>query len=115
VVATSSHENDCSLEALPLDQKTALVFGNEVEGISPMVMDQADAFMKIPMVGFTESLNISVSVAICIHTLSTVLRSSPYAWQLSESERSDTLIRWIHQTIKKPELVEAEFVKRNPD
>lgn len=112
IVATTPHKNDVNLEQLPLDQKTALVFGNEREGLSPKALQLADEFMKIPMVGFTESLNISVSAAVSLYALTTRLRQSDNNWQLSGDEKTDILIQWIHNTLKHPELIRADYLKR---
>jgi tRNA (guanosine-2'-O-)-methyltransferase len=49
-------------------------------------MDNADCFLKIPMVGFTESLNISVSAAIILQHVTSQLRQSNLDWHLSEAE-----------------------------
>ena len=77
IIATSPHTNDVNLEEFDYsDGKCAFVFGTELTGISQTVKDQADAFLKIPMYGFTESLNISVSVAIALHHLCYSLRAS---------------------------------------
>lgn len=46
---------------------TALVFGNEVEGVSKELLAQADARCVIPIVGFTQSFNISVAAAIALY------------------------------------------------
>src|SRR3990172_2071052 len=66
IVVTSPHKNDCTIEELDITNKTALFFGTEMRGATPVAFEQADAFVKIPMVGFTESLNISVSAAVTL-------------------------------------------------
>ncbi len=115
IVATTPHKDDCKLDDLPLTQKTALVFGNELDGLSPVALQQADAFMKIPMVGFTESLNISVSAAVCLHSLTQRLRLSKVAWQLRPDEYTEIMIQYIHNTLKHPELVRTGYLKRKMD
>ena len=74
IIATTPHENNCSLSNFKLEGKSALFFGTERDGLSKEVLEKADSFLKIPMVGFTESLNISVSAAIILHTLTSQLR-----------------------------------------
>jgi tRNA (guanosine-2'-O-)-methyltransferase len=112
VVATGPHKNDCYLHELDITQKTALLFGNELDGLSQQALQLADAYVKIPMVGFTESLNISVSVAVSISQLSERLRNSNTHWQLSENERTEMLIQWVKNTIRFPEKVEKEYIQR---
>jgi tRNA (guanosine-2'-O-)-methyltransferase len=109
IIATTPHKNDTNLEDLPLDKKTALLFGTEAEGLSKEAIDMADGFVKIPMYGFTESLNISVSAAICIHHLSMKLRNSNINWRLSEDEKNEIRLNWIRSIINRPDLVEKEF------
>lgn len=52
------------------------------------------------MVGFTESLNISVAVAIVLQQLTDKLRRSEIPWQLSEEERLLTLIEWTKKSVR---------------
>ncbi len=56
--------------------KVALVFGTELTGLSDIAIDSADEYLRIPMYGFTESYNISVSAALCLFTLTQRLRKS---------------------------------------
>lgn len=111
VVAAMPHKNDCKLEDFDLSKgKTALVFGSELEGLSPTAVSLADEFVQVPMVGFTESLNISVCAAICIHHLTTELRKSSLLWQLDEDEKQDIMLSWLKKTIKKSEQIEQAFL-----
>jgi tRNA (guanosine-2'-O-)-methyltransferase len=92
--------------------KIALFFGTELEGISPDVINEADEFVKIPMFGFTESFNISVSAAICLYELLPKLRKTNLNWQLTEEERSEILLEWARGTVKRADLLEEEFLRR---
>jgi tRNA (guanosine-2'-O-)-methyltransferase len=47
-------------------QPVVLVFGSEVEGLSPEVLELVDANIRIPMLGMVQSLNLSVSVAVVL-------------------------------------------------
>jgi len=109
IVATTPHRNDFSPETLPLDRKTVLVFGTELAGLTPAALELADDFVRIPMVGFTESLNISVSAAILIRSLTSRLRASEISWQLSDMEKDGILLDWLRQSIKKSELIIRGF------
>jgi tRNA (guanosine-2'-O-)-methyltransferase len=64
------------------------------------MMEQADGFLKIPMVGFTESLNVSVAAAITLQSVTDKLRRSDIQWQLSEEEQFFKKIEWMEKTIK---------------
>lgn len=112
IVVTSPHKNDCSIEELDITKKTALFFGTEMRGATPVAFEQADAFVKIPMVGFTESLNISVSAAVSLFTLSSRLKKSNIDWKLTEEEEIEIRLQWLRNTIQKPELLEKEFLLR---
>ncbi|MBO9700490.1 MAG: RNA methyltransferase [Sporocytophaga sp.] len=113
IIATTPHTNDIALEDFQLDTKTALVFGSEQNGISEIAKEHADGFIKIPMVGFTESLNISVCAAICIHQLTLRMRElPPEVWQLSQEEKEILYLKWIKGVVRKSDLLEKEFYKR---
>lgn len=112
IIATSPHANDHTIDELPLDHKTALVFGTELEGITDDVKEMADGFVKIPMFGFTESFNISVSAALALHTLTNRLHKSGINWKLSEEEKNDILLEWQRNTINKVELIEKDFLEK---
>jgi tRNA (guanosine-2'-O-)-methyltransferase len=100
IVATTPHENDSNLNDLDISKPTALVFGTELDGVTDQVMDQADTFVKIPMSGFSESFNISVSAAICLYDISTRLRKSDFDWKLKSQKREELLLEWVKKSIK---------------
>jgi tRNA (guanosine-2'-O-)-methyltransferase len=109
IVATSPHRENFSPETLPLDKPVAIIFGTEKEGLSEESVNQADAFIRIPMVGFTESYNVSVSAAIVLYTLTNRMRSLPVEWQITEEEKNQILLNWSRTSVKRPDLMEAEF------
>ncbi|MFO7370805.1 MAG: RNA methyltransferase [Bacteroidales bacterium] len=111
IVATTPHKNDCSLEDFDLNKgKTALLFGAELNGLSPLALDLADEYVKIPMAGFTESLNISVTAALFIHHLTGRLRKDPTViWNLTPEEKQEIKLIWLRNTIKKAGLIEKKF------
>lgn len=110
IVATTPHINDQELPNFDVTTgKAALVFGSELPGISDIIMNEADEYLKIPMYGFTESFNISVSAAITLHYLTHKLHNSTAQWRLSKEEKTDIKIQWIRNTIKRSELIEKRF------
>jgi len=114
IVATSPHINDQELEEFDLSKgKVALFFGSEKPGISETVKKEADEFLKIPMYGFTESFNISVSAAIILHHLTLKLRQTPgIDWHLSEEEKETIKLQWIRRSIKRCDLIEEHFLEK---
>lgn len=113
LVATSPHDEDCLLEELPVGQKTALLFGTELKGLSEEALEMADAYTKISMSGFTESLNISVSAAICLYHLAPRVRSNGIPWQLSQEERSQVLLDWIKSSLKSPDAMIKRYLEEH--
>lgn len=113
IVATTPHTNDQQLHDFDVSKgKTALVFGSELPGITNRIMNEADEFLKIPMYGFTESFNISVSAAIILHHLTLKMRQDERInWQLSDTEKDEIKLEWIRKTIKRSELIEQRFLK----
>jgi len=112
IIATTPHENDCLLEDFDITKPSALFFGTERLGLSDEVLQQADGFLKIPMVGFTESLNISVSAAIILQQLSSRLRHSDIHWQLSEAELLEKRIDWARKSIKDIDYITKKYLER---
>ena len=100
IIATTPHNDSNFIQDFRVHTKTALFFGTEREGLSDEVLEQANGFLKIPMVGFSESLNISVSAAIILQQLCNQLRKSNLAWQLSEVEILEKRLDWTKKSIK---------------
>jgi tRNA (guanosine-2'-O-)-methyltransferase len=111
IIATTPHENDCLMDDFDISKPSALFFGTERDGLSPEVLEHADGFLKIPMVGFTESLNISVSAAIIIQNLMHRLRKSDIKWQLSENEILEKRLEWAKSSIKDIKRIEERYFK----
>lgn len=111
IVATSPHA-DKVVDDLDLSRPIALVFGTERYGISPETEHFADELIRIPMYGFTESFNISVSVAILLHTLRGKLEKSSLNWKLSPTEQTALKIGWCTKIIRDGGKVEKELRRR---
>jgi tRNA (guanosine-2'-O-)-methyltransferase len=100
IVATSPHANSSLLQDFNLGGRIALFFGTETQGLSKYVLENADTYVKIPMVGFTESLNISVSAAILLQHLTTSLRNSKFDWRMTADEILEKRLDWTKKSIK---------------
>lgn len=109
IVATTPHANNCLLHEFDVTKKSCFFFGRETEGLSQEVIDQADTFLKIPMYGFTESLNISVSAAIVLQHVTTKLKQTDIDWKLSLEERQQKRLDWIKKTIKSYDEIVERF------
>lgn len=110
IVATSPHKNGYELKDLPVDKPLALIFGTELTGISDTVRAHADEFVAIPMYGFTESFNISVTAALCLHNLVEKLHATHDDWHLSEAEKNELRLNWLRKSINKVELIEKDYL-----
>jgi tRNA (guanosine-2'-O-)-methyltransferase len=115
ILATTPHENDCTIDNVPIDKPMALIFGTEGDGISQDVINMADEFVKIPMYGFTESFNISVSAAVSMYALRTRLEKSDVNWQMNNDELTQLKIKWCTRIIPHGEKVVPEIIKRLKD
>ena len=113
IVATSPHAEDCDLIDFDITKKSCFFFGRETEGLSQQVIDSADCFLKIPMVGFTESLNISVSAAIILQLVTSKLRKSNIKWRLTEAELIEKRFDWIKKTIKNYDAIVERYYASN--
>ena len=113
IVATTPHTNDILIKDLDLSKgKIALFFGSEKPGLSDIVMQNADEFVRIPMYGFTESFNISVSAALCLYELTAKLRNLNIDWHLSPQIRTDLLAQWMKLSARSAEGLIREYEKR---
>jgi tRNA (guanosine-2'-O-)-methyltransferase len=113
IVATTPHKNDKTIFDYDVTQKFALVFGTEKLGITNEVMEMADDFVKIPMMGFTESFNISVCAALFMQEFSHRIRRDVKNPYLTEEQKLDTYIQWLLQTIRKSDLVLKDYIKKH--
>lgn len=106
IVATLPHENDTMIGDLDITQPTALVFGTELTGLTQEAIAGADAYVKIPMYGFTESFNISVCAALSLFSLTERMRREPsLQWQLTDDQLLDLKLHWAMQAIRDGEKV----------
>lgn len=115
IVATTPHTDDILLPEFDVSKKSAFFFGTEKGGLSDIVLDQADTFLRIPMHGFTESFNISVSAALLLSDVSHRMRKSGVNWQLSEEEIIDLKIDWAIKSIPSGHKIHKVLLKEFQD
>lgn len=111
IIATTPHNNSTELKDFDISNKSAFFFGKEKEGLSDIVIDAADGYLKIPMYGFTESLNISVSAAIILQSVVTRLKDSGIDWELSEQEKNEIKLDWAKRSVKSSVKIIERFDK----
>jgi len=113
VIATTPHKSNISLDKIDIkNNNIAILLGTELTGLSEEALNLSDKRLKIDMYGFTESLNISVSAAICCQNLSNKMRKENNSWKINEEEKTDILLEWLRNTIKASVQIEEEFLKR---
>lgn len=111
IVVTTPHQKSYHPENIPLNRPMALIFGTEKEGVSEFWMKHADAFLQIPMFGFTESFNISVSAAIILYTL---VRRQEFQTHvgLSLAEQKNILLKWLISSIRGGEELAKNILEK---
>lgn len=106
----TSVDAQLSLNEFEIEEKIALIFGTEMKGLSQYAKEKADVMIRIPMYGFTESYNISVSAAILLYNLITKLKESNKKWGLSETEKDDLRLSWYRKVLKNGEKLEKAYL-----
>ena len=113
IVATTPHTDEVTLPDFSLEKgKAAIMLGTEMKGLSPRAIELADEYLKIPMHGFVESYNISVSAAIILYTLRIILDDSMIYWNLDAEEKEDVYFQWIKNSVKNSKIIERDFKRR---
>ena len=114
IIATTPHNTDCNLFDIDVrKQKVALIFGSEVRGCSDQTLALADKRMKIPMYGFTESFNISVSVSLCLQHLTYKLRKADSDWKMTKNQQDKVMLQWLRNSIKASTQIEEEYLNNH--
>lgn len=111
IAVTDPSPDGLSIEEIGLDRPLALVMGNELKGSSGYALEHADVKVHIPMTGFTESLNISVSAAICMNSVLSRLRKTDLPWGLRDDEKEQVRLEWYKKVVRRAELLEREFLR----
>ena len=112
VAATLPDEQKRTIFDLPVERKTAFLFGTELTGLSEEAIRHADGNVLIPMYGFTESFNISNSAAIILSHFTERMRRSEAHWQLSDKEKREIYFEWLQKSVKDPDMLIRHFLNR---
>lgn len=110
IVATTPHTGDVLVDELDLEKgKMAFFFGTELSGLSDLVLREADEYVKVPMYGFTESLNVSVSAALVMYSVMQRLHKSNIDWHLSVEREAEVLLQWYKKSVKAADEILERF------
>jgi tRNA (guanosine-2'-O-)-methyltransferase len=112
IYGTSPAPSSLSIYDLQPTEKLALVFGNEHEGISAEVKSKADGLVYIPMLGFTDSFNISVSASVFLYDLVKKAESlgNP-GFYLTDLEKNELRLKWYRDVVKHSDVHERVYRK----
>ena len=110
IIATAPGPGSQSLEDIGLESKCAFVFGNEEQGLSAEAIDGADACVSLPMYGFTQSYNISVSVGIVLMHMTLAVRAAGIDWQLTDEEKAALTLEWYRTMVRCDDVIEKQFL-----
>ena len=113
ILAVSPEKHASMLPDYQVTEPIALVFGNELEGVSEEILDFADQTLAIPMYGFTQSFNVSVAAAICMYELKQKLLKSGIDYKLSEDQKLKMKIRWAVNSIRSGEEIYTKYMREN--
>ena len=114
IVATSPHVDAVSPAEFDVESGPfAVVFGSEKRGLNDYALTHADAFIKLPMVGFTESLNLSVSVGMVVSRLREKMEQKGVGIGLDADEEQRVLLDWMIASIRNGKEVVARLLRDN--
>ena len=115
IIGTTPHREGISLPDFVVSQPSAIVFGTEETGLSDYALEHVDDFLRIPMYGFTESFNLSVSAAICLYQLTSNLYKSNLPWGLNEETKADLRLAWYKKIVRRAESLINEHILSDND
>ncbi len=111
IAATTLREDSIPIHELSLDQPIALCFGTEETGLSDTAHEMADVFVQIPMYGFTQSFNISVTAALFLYDLTNRLRESAQKWPLDPAEKQALMLEWYGRIVDHSDIIIQTYLK----
>lgn len=115
IAATMPAEKEMLIQNIPIDKPIAFLFGTERKGLSPMAIEKADIMVKIPMYGFTESFNVSVSSALVLMNSTERLRNSEINWKLSPPEIEELKLAYLRTSIREVKKIEKRYYETLTD
>jgi tRNA (guanosine-2'-O-)-methyltransferase len=104
LVGTTPDRNSASIKELNINQPIAFVFGTEKQGMSNYAKEHVDELVHVPMYGFTESFNVSVSAALILNELVDRIKRESVDWALSAEEKLDLKFEWYQHIVKRSDL-----------
>lgn len=109
IVATTPHEKQIELPDFFPDEPAALIFGTEKLGLTSYAIEMADEWLHIPMHGFSESFNLSVSVALCLYHLRRHIDKQKIDWNLTDWEKDELYLQWLRKSVHRLPALDRKF------
>lgn len=101
---------------VPWERKIALVLGNEHEGVSPQMEKAASGRFRIPMHGFSQSLNVSVAAGISLAIgIRERQRRLGRAGDLSEEEQAELFAEWERRSVRYADKILAHLAAKQEE
>ncbi|OHE70786.1 MAG: hypothetical protein A2007_05410 [Verrucomicrobia bacterium GWC2_42_7] len=98
IVGTTLRPGAISLPEIPLDRPLAIVMGTEKIGMTEEAHNLSDLYMYVPMTGFSQSLNVSVTTGIILYSIVQKLKSSNIPWALPSDDYDKLKFEWLLQS-----------------
>jgi len=111
IAATTPHGNPVPVDEMDVRKPIALVFGTEKEGLSDEALRGADFTVALPMYGFTESFNISVSAALFMQKVIDKSIAQNVDRFIDEKEQKTLIASWILKTVSDPEGLMKKYLE----
>ena len=96
------------IDRIPIDLPIAMVFGNELDGLTSAAIEQADHWFCVPMRGFVESLNISVAAAISMYDVRARRHREGLLRGLQDEDVRRLRAAWYAMSVRAAELILAQ-------
>lgn len=95
VAASTLREDSIDIKEVPVDKPIAILIGTELTGLSQAAHAHADIAFKMDMLGFAQSLNLSVFSALCISEISKRMRAKDDSWKMTDKQKDELLLHWL--------------------
>lgn len=95
LAASTLRPGAADISEVPVDGPVAVMIGTELTGLTSAAHDMADILFSVPMLGFVQSMNLSVFGALCLSSLAGKMRARSDEWRLSSRERDELMLDWL--------------------
>lgn len=116
LVGTAPHQGSESVSVVDFEPAgaapIALLFGQEKYGMSDEALAAVELSVYVPMVGLTESLNVSVAAGMLLGSLLEKMDREGFDYRLNRHESDVLLLSWLKKSVKSADLILSRYAKR---